>query len=141
LLEIWVFIHGSLTALIQPGIGWQIFSYGFMAMFLLNQIYQTHVGQHKGILIGLYGLFAGWMYWGFRQDKKYFRATFIPVAEYMCLYFCIGIGMMTSVLLRYVPARQHKQWIIISTYIGVSIVLTIGLAYVLAGNLLVYNDY
>ncbi|KAI8361730.1 hypothetical protein BD560DRAFT_318508, partial [Blakeslea trispora] len=79
LLEVWVFIHGTLTAIIQPGIGWQIFSYGFMSMFLVNQIFQTKLAENRLLLTASYILFGCWAYWGFREDKAYYRATFIPV--------------------------------------------------------------
>ncbi|KAF1801729.1 hypothetical protein FB192DRAFT_1421932 [Mucor lusitanicus] len=80
-LETWVFIHGTLTALIQPGIGWQIFSYGFMVMFLVNQIFQTKLSQNRLLMSAIYTAFFIWAYWGFRKDKAYYRATFIPVSE------------------------------------------------------------
>ncbi|CAO3630444.1 unnamed protein product [Mucor hiemalis] len=142
LLETWVFIHGSLTALIQPGIGWQIFSYGFMIMFLINQIFQTKIGQNRYVVAVLYGLFSAWAYWGFKKDKAYYRATFIPIAEYLCVLFVLCVGNLTVIVSqRLIQQVTLKRLFVIVVYFGVTILLTIGLALILAGNLKVYNDY
>ncbi|KAI8085870.1 uncharacterized protein B0P05DRAFT_534038 [Gilbertella persicaria] len=139
-LEIWVFIHGTLTALIQPGIGWQIFSYGFMVMFLVNQVFQTRFSQNRFGLSALYSLFFIWAYYGFRKDKGYYRATFIPVSEYLCVYFALGVGKSVQYGLEYIPKQLHKPVIFVAG-LGTTAALTVGLALTLAGNLKVYNDY
>lgn len=141
LLETWVFIHGTLTAIIQPGIGWQIFSYGFLAMFLLNQIYQIQISQNKIFMTMLYIVFTFSMYLGFKKDKAYYRATFIPVSEYICVYFVLVIGNITAQLVQHVQSIFFKRFIAFSAYLFISITLAVGLALVLAGNLKVYNDY
>jgi hypothetical protein len=135
-----VFIHGSLTALIQPGIGWQIFSYGFMIMFLVNQIFQTRLSEHHTVLAALYILFFIWAYWGFHENKAYYRATFIPIAEYLCVYFGLTVGKGTRFIVERLPDR-FKRPLIMMSYVGATITLTVGLAFVLAGNIRVYNDY
>lgn len=140
LLETWVFIHGTLTALIQPGIGWQIFSYGFMIMFLTNQIFQTRIGNNNYIMTVLYVLFSYAAYLGFNKDKAYYRATFIPIAEYLCVLFVLGIGNFTVIVSQRLPTLVKKVFIV-TISISVSILLTVGLALILAGNLRVYNDY
>jgi hypothetical protein len=140
LLETWVFIHGTLTALIQPGIGWQIFSYGFMIMFLTNQIFQTKIGNNNYVIILLYLLFSYSAYLGFNKDKAYYRATFIPIAEYLCVLFVLGIGNLTVKISNKLPLTIKKLFIVFM-FITVSILLTVGLALILAGNLRVYNDY
>lgn len=139
-METWVFIHGTLTAIIQPGIGWQIFSYGFMIMFLVNQIFQTRIGESKLALTVIYSLFAYSAYLGFKSDKAYYRATFIPMSEYLCLYFTLGMGKLTLSIVNRVPTELKKPITVVS-YIGVSTALTVGLAVTLAGNIRVYNDY
>ncbi|KAI7890540.1 uncharacterized protein EV154DRAFT_421958 [Mucor mucedo] len=139
LLETWVFIHGTLTAIIQPGIGWQIFSYGFMILFLVNQIFQTRASENKALMGLMYVLFCAWAYWGLNKDKVYYRATFIPIAEYACVYVVLLIGKVTcSVVDR---LRNYKQLFVMTVYVCVTIMLSIGLAMILAGNLQVYNDY
>ncbi|KAG2203367.1 hypothetical protein INT47_010065 [Mucor saturninus] len=139
LLETWVFIHGTLTAIIQPGIGWQIFSYGFMILFLVNQIFQTRASENKALMGLMYVLFCAWAYWGLNKDKVYYRATFIPIAEYACVYVVLLIGKVTcSVVDR---LRNYKQLFVMAVYVCVTIMLSIGLAMILAGNLQVYNDY
>ncbi|OBZ86864.1 hypothetical protein A0J61_05089 [Choanephora cucurbitarum] len=140
LLEIWVFIHGTLTAIIQPGIGWQIFSYGFMSMFLLNQMFQTRLADSRLVLTVVYVLFGAWAYWGFREDKAYYRATFIPVSEYLCVYFALGVGKLTQYTLQYIPQSLRKTLIFISA-LATTVCLTVGLALTFFGNLKVYNDY
>ncbi|KAI9472026.1 MAG: hypothetical protein EXX96DRAFT_582643 [Benjaminiella poitrasii] len=138
LLETWVFLHGTLTALIQPGIGWQIFSYGFMLVFLLNQIFQIRLNKRQ--LVVTYLGFSLWAYWGFRKDKAYYRATFIPVAEYLCVAFTLAIGKLTQHY--YHTAHASKRgWLVIVSYVSTVSILTVGLALILAGNLRVYNDY
>lgn len=139
LLETWVFIHGTLTALIQPGIGWQIFSYGFMIMFLVNQIFQTRLSQNRLLMSVIYTAFFIWAYWGFRKDKAYYRATFIPISEYLCVYFALGVGKLTDHAVRKLPSL--KRSIAIFSALSATITLTVGLAMTLAGNLKVYNDY
>ncbi|KAI8640649.1 hypothetical protein BD408DRAFT_419421 [Parasitella parasitica] len=138
-LETWVFIHGTLTALIQPGVGWQIFSYGFMIMFLVNQIFQTRASQSKLLMSVIYAVFFAWIYWGFREDKAYYRATFIPISEYLCVYFALGVGKLTDYAVQRLPSL--KRPIVMTSALGVTIALTIGLALTLAGNLKVYDDY
>ncbi|CEG74243.1 hypothetical protein RMATCC62417_09482 [Rhizopus microsporus] len=141
LLETWVFIHGTLTAIIQPGIGWQIFSYGFAIMFLLNQVYQTQICQSKMIMIVAHIVFAFSMYLGFKNDKAYYRATFIPMTEYACVYLVLGVGNLALRTIQHTNSFSLKLFVILSASALVSIALTVGLAYVLAGNLVVYNDY
>ncbi|ORE11949.1 hypothetical protein BCV72DRAFT_196906 [Rhizopus microsporus var. microsporus] len=141
LLETWVFIHGTLTAIIQPGIGWQIFSYGFAIMFLLNQVYQTQICQSKMIMTVAHTVFAFSMYLGFKNDKAYYRATFIPVTEYACVYFVLGVGSLALYTIQCTNSSLLKLFVTLSASALVSIALTAGLAYVLAGNLVVYNDY
>ncbi|CAO3656144.1 unnamed protein product [Mucor fragilis] len=138
-LETWVFIHGTLTALIQPGIGWQIFSYGFMIMFLVNQIFQTRLSQNRLLMSVIYTAFFIWAYWGFRKDKAYYRATFIPISEYLCVYFALGVGKLTEFAVKQLPS--FKKPIVITSAVGATVGLTVGLAMTLAGNLTVYNDY
>lgn len=142
LLETWVFIHGTLTAIIQPGIGWQIFSYGFMIMFLANQIFDTKISRNPLLMSVLYTLFMVYMYWGFHKNKAYYRATFIPVAEYMCVYFTLAIGKIVQYTLpKFATTVNAKRIALIVAYLGTTSVLTVGLALILAGNLKVYNDY
>jgi hypothetical protein len=142
-LETWVFIHGSLTALIQPGNGWQIFSYGFMILFLVNQIFQTRLSENRLVLSALYASFSIWAYWGFSKDKAYYRATFIPIAQYLCVYFALGTGKLTVYIANNLLANGSglKKCFVAISYFSVSSTLTVGLALVLAGNLRVYNDY
>lgn len=139
-METWVFIHGTLTALIQPGIAWQIFSYGFMIMFLANQIFQTRLSQNKPLISVIYIAFFICAYWGFHKDKAYYRATFIPISEYLCVYFVLGVGSITDYAVQKLSRVLKKTMTIISA-LAVTIALTVGLALTLAGNLRVYNDY
>lgn len=139
LLETWVFLHGTLTAIIQPGTGWQIFSYGFMIMFLVNQIFQTRASQNKTLMGLVYVLFCAWAYWGLNKEKVYYRATFIPIAEYACVYVALSIGKMTCLIAD--RLRCYKKLFVISVYVCVTVLLTIGLATILAGNITIYNDY
>lgn len=141
LLETWVFIHGTLTALIQPGIGWQIFSYGFMAIFLVNQIFQLKISQSKLFITILYSLYTLTMWLGLKKDKAYYRATFIPISEYICVYIALTIGNITKYLVKKVQPLALKSFIVVFAYLFVSAGLTVGLALVLAGNLRVYDDY
>ncbi|RCH90840.1 hypothetical protein CU098_009419, partial [Rhizopus stolonifer] len=135
LLETWVFIHGTLTALIQPGIGWQIFSYGFMAIFLVNQIFQLKISQSKLFITILYSLYTLTMWLGLKKDKAYYRATFIPISEYICVYIALTIGNITKYLVKKVQPLALKSFIVVFAYLFVSAGLTVGLALVLAGNL------
>lgn len=139
LLESWVFIHGTLTALIQPGIGWQIFSYGFMVIFLVNQIYQTKISQNRIAMALIYSAFFVWAYWGLNKEMAYYRAILIPITEYLFVYLILWAGQLTCYLGDKIP--KFKVSIVLSTSICVSIGLTVGLALILAGNLKVYNDY
>jgi hypothetical protein len=138
LLETWVFLHGSLIALIQPGIGWQIFSYGFMIIFLVNQIFQTRASENKMLMSTIYVIFSIWAYWGLNKDKVYYRATFIPIAEYACVYFALFIGKLTCLI---ADRLRYKRLFVLSVYVCVTIILIISLAMILAGNIKVYNDY
>lgn len=139
LLETWVFLHGSLTALIQPGIGWQIFSYGFMIIFLMNQIFQTRASENKMLMLLIYSLFCIWAYWGLNKDKVYYRATFIPIAEYASVYFALFIGKITCIIVD--KMTRYKTTCIASIYLLATILFTIGLSMLLAGNIKVFNDY
>ncbi|KAI8971932.1 hypothetical protein BDF20DRAFT_824559 [Mycotypha africana] len=140
LLETYVFIHGTLTAIIQPGIGWQIFSYGFMVMFLLNQIFQTKFSRKALVIVILYSVFALLVYLGFRKDGAYYRITFIPIAEYACVYFILAVGSIISCIACQLSAVSKKLFVTMSAFIS-CVCLTVGLALILAGNLSVYNDY
>ncbi|KAG2232689.1 hypothetical protein BDF21DRAFT_418150, partial [Thamnidium elegans] len=140
LLESWVFIHGSLTALIQPGIGWQIFSYGFMIMFLVNQVFQTKASQNRLLMSTIYCVFSIWAYWGLNKDKVYYRATFIPIAEFLCVYFILFVGKVGCLITDRIPSK-FKAAFVLSTSICVTVILTFSLAMILAGNIKVYNDY
>ncbi|KAI9498463.1 hypothetical protein BDB00DRAFT_800386 [Zychaea mexicana] len=146
LLETWVFIHGTVTAIIQPGTNWQIFSYGFAIVFLVNQVYDTPIPKrYPWIMASMYTVFSVAVALGFQGNRAYYKMTFVPVAEYLCLFGCIGIGMITAMLVR----RWHlgassvvfRAVVVALAYIAVAAGLTIGLALVLAGNLKVYNDY
>lgn len=82
------------------------------------------------------------MYWGFNKDKAYYRATFIPVAEYICVYFTLTVGKMVQYALpKFATTVQAKRVALIIVFLATTSVLTVGLALVLAGNLRVYNDY
>ncbi|KAG0939523.1 hypothetical protein G6F57_006114 [Rhizopus arrhizus] len=141
LLETWVFIHGTLTAIIQPGIGWQIFSYGFLAMFLLNQIYQIQISQNKIFMTMLYIVFTFSMYLGFKKDKAYYRATFIPVSEYICVYFVLVIGNITAQLVQHVQSIFFKRFIAFSAYLFISITLAVGLALIYFHNSQIFSVF
>lgn len=78
---------------------------------------------------------------GFQYDRAYYRMTFVPVAEYMCLLLCIAVGIVTAAIVRRLHSRITGQAIIVTAYIATTAALTIGLAVILAGNLKVYNDY
>lgn len=111
-------------------------------MFLVNQIFQTKIAESKFALFTIYSLFAYAAYLGFNSDKTYYRATFIPMSEYLCLYFMLGVGKLTLYIVNsnWLPTGLKKPIVVLS-YIGVSTALTVGLALTLAGNLRVYNDY
>ncbi|OAD76791.1 hypothetical protein PHYBLDRAFT_185853 [Phycomyces blakesleeanus NRRL 1555(-)] len=142
MLELWVFFHGTITALCQPGNSWQIFSFGFVVMFLVNQIYLTPLAKSPERLAVAYAVFAIVSFLAFRNDKKYFKMTFIPVAEYACLIFCIVAGMATSRLVRSLAIPQSISPVFVGVvYILVGVLLTVGLAKVLAGDIRVYDDY
>lgn len=142
LLETWVFVHGTLTAICQPGTAWQIFSYGFVIIFLTNQIYDTPIPkQYPCLMAAAYAAFAVAAAIGFQYDRAYYRMTFVPVAEYMCLLLCIAVGIVTAAIVRRLHSRIAGQAIIVTAYIATTAALTIGLAVILAGNLKVYNDY
>ncbi|KAI8381020.1 uncharacterized protein BYT42DRAFT_494138 [Radiomyces spectabilis] len=140
-LELWVFIHGSVTALIQPGSTWQIFSFGFLAVFLLNQVYWTRLAKHPFILATLYALYGIWVAWVFREDKKYFRIIFIPAAEYLCLGFTVAVGMLTAKVLRFIKSYHLKVIVTTVMYVLTGIAISVSLALILGGNIRVYNDY
>ncbi|KAG0172228.1 hypothetical protein DFQ28_011268 [Apophysomyces sp. BC1034] len=142
LLETWVFIHGTFTALCQPGTTWQIFSYGFFLVFLVNQIYGTPLARRGWSIAVFYAVFAYVAYMGFHRDKRYYRMFFVPVTEYLCAGFCMGIGAVTSALVRSsVVTPRWKPVVLGAAYIVVSVTLTIGLAIMLGGHLRVYDDY
>ncbi|KAI9279076.1 hypothetical protein BY458DRAFT_503064 [Sporodiniella umbellata] len=141
LLETWVFIHGTLTAIIQPGIGWQIFSYGFMSIFLMNQIFQLPISQSRLFMTMIYSIFLFSMLLGFEKDKAYYRATFIPISEYICVYVILTIGNIVTQLSKKIQCAALKNFTIICSYMCISAGITVGLALVLAGNVKVYNDY
>lgn len=87
----------------------------------------------------IYTAFFIWAYWGFRKDKAYYRATFIPVSEYLCVYFALGVGKLAEFAANQVPSL--KKPIVALSAVSATIALTVGLAMTLAGNLTVYNDY
>lgn len=93
------------------------------------------------IMIVAHIVFAFSMYLGFKNDKAYYRATFIPVAEYACVYLVLGVGNLALRTIQHTNSFSLKLFVILSASALVSIALTVGLAYVLAGNLVVYNDY
>ncbi|KAI8147066.1 hypothetical protein BJV82DRAFT_508611 [Fennellomyces sp. T-0311] len=141
LLEAWVFLHGTLTAIIQPGTNWQIFSYGFAIIFFVNQLYDTPIPKrHPWLLAFIYVLFSVAVAYGFRENRAYYKMTFVPVAEYLCLLTCIGVGMATAVILRN-QSPVVRIGVTTIVYVSMGALLTVGLAIVLAGNLNVYNDY
>ncbi|KAI9019479.1 hypothetical protein CLU79DRAFT_757336 [Phycomyces nitens] len=141
-LELWVFFHGTITALFQPGNSWQIFSFGFAVVFLVNQIYWTRLAKSPERLAAVYCAFAIASFLGFHEDSKYFRMTFIPVAEYACLIFCMVVGMAMSGLVRSLAIPRSIACVFIAmAYIMVGGLLTIGLSKVLAGDIRVYDDY
>ena len=136
-----MFIHGTLTASIQPGTNWQIFSYGFAIVFLANQLYDTPIPKrHPWLLAPIYTLFSVAVALGFRENRAYYKMAFVPVAEYLCLLACIGVGMAMAIILRG-KSRMIRVVSATTVYVAMAAVLTIGLALVLAGNLKVYNDY
>ncbi|KAI9282518.1 hypothetical protein BC943DRAFT_265971, partial [Umbelopsis sp. AD052] len=85
LLEVWVLIHGTITALSQPGVGWQIFLFGFSVIFLVNQIWgipairRLSTRSRTLAITAAYAAFIALAYYGFRENKAYYRMTFIPV--------------------------------------------------------------
>jgi hypothetical protein len=83
-----------------------------------------------------------WAYWGFHENKAYYRATFIPVAEYLSVFFGLAVGKGTHFIVQQprLPANLKKPLVVMS-YLGATITLTVGLAFILAGNIQVYNDY
>ena len=135
-----------MTAIIQPGTNWQIFSYGFAIIFLINQIYDTPIPKrHPWILASLYALFSVAVALGFQQNRAYYKMLFVPVALFISLFACIGIGMLTALLLRKlerISSFYYLQRIIVTlVYIRLASGITISLAIILAGDLKVYNDY
>ncbi|KAI7850274.1 hypothetical protein BDC45DRAFT_546682 [Circinella umbellata] len=100
LLETWVFIHGTLTAILQPGTNWQIFSYGFAIIFLINQIYDTPIPKrYPWILASLYTLFSVAVALGFQQNHAYYKMLFIPVAQFICLFASSGVVIGLAIIL------------------------------------------
>lgn len=108
-------------------------------MFLVNQIFQTKLSQNRLLMSVIYTAFFIWAYWGFHKDKAYYRATFIPISEYLCVYFALGVGKLTEYAAQKLPGL--KKPIVITSAVGATAALTVGLAMTLAGNLTVYNDY
>ncbi|KAI7872118.1 hypothetical protein BDF14DRAFT_1756716 [Spinellus fusiger] len=142
LLEVWVFVHGTLTALCQPGDVWQIFSFGFAAIFLIHQIYWTPLATSFHRLAFAYGIYSMAVLIAFYQDKKYFRIAFIPAAEFLSMFFCLGVGMTVSIVTRSSLLSQRSVPVFVGTmFIVTGVVLVVGLACLLGGSLRVYNDY
>lgn len=141
LLETFVFFHGTLTALCQPGsAAWQIFSFGFAILFFLNQLYDLVKPSFKVVATGFSVLAAAAAY-GFHDDLAYYRMTFIPVAQYASLFLCLGLGMMTAAVVTRWSSARWRKLVVAAMYVGVGALLTIGMAVVLAGSLKVYDDY
>lgn len=109
-------------------------------MFLVNQVFQTKASQNRVLMSVVYCAFSIWAYWGLNKDKVYYRATFIPIAEYLCVYFVLFVGKAGCLITDRIPSK-FKAAFILSTSVCVTITLTVSLAMILAGNIKVYNDY
>ncbi|ORY95892.1 hypothetical protein BCR43DRAFT_493766 [Syncephalastrum racemosum] len=141
LLETFVFFHGTLTALCQPGsAAWQIFSFGFAILFFVNQLYDLVRPSFKVVATGFSLLIAAAAY-GFHDDPAYYRMTFIPLAQYTSMLLCLGLGIMTALVVNPWSSARWRRIVVAAMYVGTSALLTVGMAVVLAGNLKVYNDY
>ncbi|KAI8576921.1 hypothetical protein K450DRAFT_254240 [Umbelopsis ramanniana AG] len=148
LLEVWVLIHGTITALSQPGVGWQIFLFGFSVIFLVNQIWgipairKLSVRSRTITITAAYAAFIALAYYGFRENKAYYRMTFIPVTEFAFAIVVILMGSATAAIVK----RLQNIWVIgsliASVYMLADGFMIYTLALILSGGVVtVYNDY
>ncbi|ORZ20339.1 hypothetical protein BCR42DRAFT_322582 [Absidia repens] len=144
-LELWVLIHGSITAYFQPGTGWQIFFYGFLMVFITNQVYDTALLRRWQSFTSwqtmlLYLLFIILVVVGFgMNDHRYYRILFIPVAEYLAVLYCLGLGLVGYGWIQRFPSHYIFAVPLMYCLAGAGVILS--LAYILAGHLQVFNDY
>ncbi|KAI8334989.1 hypothetical protein BC941DRAFT_453983 [Chlamydoabsidia padenii] len=145
-LELWVLVHGSFTAYFQPGPGWQIFLYGFLVVFVTNQIYDTGLlNRHASFTTGwrpfmVYLSFILLVLFGFgKDDHHYYRILFIPVAEFLAVLYCLGIGGVGYYWIQRYPS--HRIIVAGLAYILAGAGVILSLAYILAGHLKVFDDY
>jgi hypothetical protein len=147
-LEVWVLIHGSITALSQPGVGWQIFLFGFSVIFLVNQIWgipairRMSMRSRTMTITAAYAAFIVLAYYGFRENKAYYRMTFIPVTEFAFAIVVILMGSATAAIVK----RLQNIWVIGSLIASVYVLADGFMIYTLAlilsgGEVTVYNDY
>lgn len=148
LLEVWVLIHGTITALSQPGVGWQIFLFGFSVIFLVNQIWgipairKLSMRSRTMTITAAYAAFIAMAYYGFRENKAYYRMTFIPVTEFAFAIVVILMGSATAAIVK----RLQNIWVIGTLVVSVYMLADGFMIYTLAlilsgGEVTVYNDY
>ncbi|KAJ2955554.1 hypothetical protein NQZ79_g8446 [Umbelopsis isabellina] len=148
LLEVWVLIHGSITALTQPGYGWQIFLFGFSVLFLVNQIHGVPAirnmpqSQRVSLLAGCYGAFLALTCYGFRENQAYYRMTFIPVTEFLFCMFVLLVSSATASVVRKIRNLWIAALLTAVVYVLANTFLVYCLALILGrGQVRVYNDY
>ncbi|RUP45480.1 hypothetical protein BC936DRAFT_148116 [Jimgerdemannia flammicorona] len=96
LLETWVWLHGTLTAVFQPGTSWLNFSYGFFTVFVLTQVWGIpFLADIRPILrvvflatcMAIYFIFVVVGFTVSGNWRKIYNIFFVPAADYGFLVF------------------------------------------------------
>lgn len=89
-----------------------------------------------------YAAFIAMAYYGFRENKAYYRMTFIPVTEFAFAIVVILMGSATAAIVK----RLQNIWVIGTLVVSVYMLADGFMIYTLAlilsgGEVTVYNDY
>jgi len=148
LLEIWVLIHGSITAMIQPGFGWQVFLFGFSVIFLVNQIWgipairRMSQPSRTATISAAYAIFLVMAYYGFKDSNGYYRMTFIPVTEFAFVLAILLLGSVTATAAKMIQNVWVVGVLAATMYTLADTFMIYCLAFILGrGQVRVYNDY
>lgn len=149
LLETWVWLHGTLTAVFQPGTSWLIFSYGFFTVFVLTQVWGIpFLADIRPILRVIFltsvmVIYLAFVVIGFTVSgnwAKFYYVFFIPGADYGFLVFyylewaaCFWVIKATGL------KGLAKVVTSILLYVVVNAAVVLGYALVLQGNFRVYQ--